>query len=35
MIYGKYGSDILFTEDGISLRGGKLFQVKIPSDKES
>ena len=20
MIYGKYGSDILFTEDGISLR---------------
>jgi len=23
-IYGKYGSDILFTEDGIELRGGKL-----------
>lgn len=23
-IYGKYGSDILFTEDGLELRGGKL-----------
>lgn len=23
-IYGKYGSDIIFTEDGLQLRGGKL-----------
>jgi hypothetical protein len=23
-IYGKYGSDVLFTDNGISLRGGKL-----------
>lgn len=33
-IYGKYGSDILFTEDGISLRGGKLLSKDSASDKE-
>jgi len=29
-----YGSDILFTEDGISLRGGKLLSKDSASDKE-
>jgi hypothetical protein len=28
-IYGKYGSDIIFTENGLQLRGGKLFSKKI------
>ena len=33
-IYGKYGSDIIFTEDGIVLRGGKLLSKDSASDKE-
>jgi|TARA_B100001093_G_scaffold519700_1_gene609917 hypothetical protein len=33
-IYGKYGSDILFTQDGINLRGGKLLSKDAASDKE-
>lgn len=30
-IYGKFGSDILFTEDGLQLRGGKLVSKKSAS----
>lgn len=30
-IYGKYGSDIIFTENGIQLRGGKLFSKEALS----
>jgi len=30
-IYGKYGSDILFTENGIQLRGGKLLSKEAAS----
>ena len=30
-IYGKYGSDILFTENGLQLRGGKLLSKEAAS----
>jgi hypothetical protein len=33
-IYGKYGSDVLFTENGISLRGGKLLSKESASVTE-
>lgn len=35
-IYGKYGSDILFTENGLQLRGGKLIskEAASPQDRE-
>lgn len=32
-LYGKYGSDILFTENGIQLRGGKLQSKETLSPK--
>jgi hypothetical protein len=32
-IYGKYGSDILFTENGLELRGGKLLSKDASSTK--
>jgi hypothetical protein len=31
-IYGKYGSDVLFTENGLQLRGGKLLSKGAASD---
>lgn len=31
-IYGKFGSDILFTENGLQLRGGKLLSKGAASD---
>lgn len=33
-IYGKYGSDIVFTENGLQLRGGKLISKEFASRKE-
>lgn len=33
-IYGKYGSDILFTENGLQLRGGKLKTKQAASTQE-
>jgi len=35
-IYGKYGSDILFTENGLQLRGGKLLskEAASPANRE-
>lgn len=33
-IYGQYGSDVLFTENGVTLRGGKLQSKENASDKE-
>lgn len=30
-IYGKYGSDVLFTENGLQLRGGKLLSKEAAS----
>jgi hypothetical protein len=33
-IYGPYGSDVLLTENGITLRGGKLLSKQGASDKE-
>jgi len=33
-VYGKYGSDILFTENGLILRGGKLISKEFASRKE-
>jgi hypothetical protein len=30
-LYGKYGSDVLFTENGLQLRGGKLISKEIAS----
>ena len=30
-VYGKYGSDILFTENGLQLRGGKLLSKEAAS----
>ena len=32
-IYGKYGSDILFTENGLQLRGGKLLSKQVADTK--
>lgn len=32
-IYGPYGSDVLFTENGLTLRGGKLVSKDSSSDK--
>lgn len=31
-IYGKFGSDVLFTENGLQLRGGKLLSKEAASD---
>lgn len=31
-IYGKYGSDVLFTENGLQLRGGKLLSKEAASE---
>ena len=33
-IYGPYGSDVLLTENGITLRGGKLLSKQGASDKD-
>jgi len=33
-IYGKYGSDVLFTENGINLRGGKLLSKESANKTE-
>lgn len=33
-IYGKYGSDVLFTENGLQLRGGKLTTKEAAKGKE-
>ena len=35
-LYGKYGSDIIFTENGLQLRGGKLITKEgaTPNDRE-
>ena len=33
-IYGKYGSDILFTENGVNLRGGKLLSKDSANARE-
>jgi hypothetical protein len=33
-IYGKYGSDVLFTENGIQLRGGKLLSKTNKQNKK-
>lgn len=33
-IYGPYGSDVIFTENGVTLRGGKLISKESASDKE-
>jgi hypothetical protein len=30
-VYGKYGSDVIFTENGLQLRGGKLLSKKSAS----
>lgn len=32
--YGPYGSDILFTENGINLRGGKLITKETPTKED-
>ena len=32
-IYGPYGSDVLFTENGLTLMGGKLVSKDSASDK--
>lgn len=32
-IYGKYGSDVIFTDDGIQIRGGKLVSKKSASPR--
>ena len=32
-IYGKYGSDVIFTENGLQLRGGKLVSKKSANPK--
>lgn len=35
-IYGKYGSDVLFTENGLQLRGGKLVsKSSVKGDKKT
>lgn len=31
-VYGKYGSDVLFTENGLQLRGGKLISKDVGND---
>lgn len=33
-VYGKYGSDILFTENGLQLRGGKLISKRLATSKQ-
>ena len=33
-VYGKYGSDVLFTENGLQLRGGKLTTKESAKGKE-
>ena len=33
-IYGPYGSDVLLTENGVTLRGGKLLSKQGSSDKD-
>jgi hypothetical protein len=33
-VYGKYGSDIIFTEDGLQLRGGKLITKKSATSSQ-
>jgi hypothetical protein len=33
-IYGKYGSDVIFTENGLIMRGGKLKSKKAATQKE-
>lgn len=33
-LYGKYGSDIIFTENGVNIRGGKLLSKKSASTKK-
>lgn len=33
-IYGKYGSDVIFTENGLQLRGGKLVSKEAASPTE-
>ena len=33
-IYGKYGSDVIFTENGLIMRGGKLISKKGASQEE-
>jgi len=33
-IYGKYGSDLVFTENGLQLRGGKLLSKERASPKD-
>ncbi len=33
-IYGKFGSDVLFTENGVSLRGGKLLSKESANKTE-
>lgn len=34
-VYGKYGSDVLFTNDGLVLRGGKLLSKELATKKQS
>jgi hypothetical protein len=33
-LYGKYGSDVIFTENGLNLRGGKLLSKKFANDAD-
>lgn len=33
-IYGKYGSDLIFTENGLQLRGGKLLSKERANEKD-
>jgi len=33
-IYGPYGSDVILTENGVTLRGGKLLSKQSASDKD-
>lgn len=32
-LYGNYGSDIIFTKNGMMLRGGKLINKEVPNEK--
>lgn len=36
-VYGKYGSDVIFTENGLQLRGGKLLskEAATPTDRDN
>jgi hypothetical protein len=33
-VYGKYGSDVIFTEDGVMIRGGKFLSKKSASNNQ-